>query len=103
VTGSGPGAGSESPGCGIGRALISAGGRAGSWRGSGFTGAPGSAGGVVRGSKRGTGGLPGAWMELPHDGQGPVTPAMVDGTDNLIPQYGQKKWIKSFAMGWSAN
>jgi hypothetical protein len=87
---------------GIGRALISTGARAGSSRGSGFNGDPGSAGGEYLGSgRRGGGWNSGAVMVLAHDGHGPLTPDFDDGTVSLIPQNGQKKWIKSSAMGLS--
>ncbi len=33
----------------------------------------------------------GAWMMLPQEGQGPVTPAMLAGTVSLVAHAGQKK------------
>jgi hypothetical protein len=44
----------------------------------------------------------GAWIWFRHDGQGPTTPARLDGTVSLIPQAGQKKEIDSLAMLWRA-
>jgi len=86
----------EGNGSGIGRAMTSDGELlTGSCRGSGLSAA---------GSDAGGGGVAddgsGAWMLLPQEGQGPVTPANSRGTESLMPHDEQKKVIGSFAIAW---